>query len=222
MSIGARGQLLWNLNDRLWNLSVCSQFPNECRENDPYFSHSDVLYGATLPMQIAQHQEIDGRGTHDRLKIIQTMPSVKHVNFLQFFGQSDNENVVPGDYLWRENGFNDGPITAPSSSLQIFDFYLPEETYNTLKDPVGDDTFTATVLLEGLKTVDNPYMRVRGGQVVDLLVICAQEDYPLPQFVGFVPGQARREAEAHGDIAKAIASSKTLRQRVADFTAEVL
>ena len=193
----------------------------KCNVHDPQFSHANNLLGATLPMQIAQHQEVDGLGIKDRIKVILTIPGRTPSTFLEFFGQDYNVDIEPGSYGWRPNGYQDGsPTTAPWSSLRIFDLFLPEETFNTMRVPVGEGTYISTVELTNLTTIDNPAMHVHAGQKVDVLVIISDDDFPLIQSLGYFPGQAKAESEEFGEMARVIASSQTLLQRVSDFTAE--
>lgn len=181
-------------------------------------SHTCYTYrdGATLPMQIAQHQEVDGQGTGNKLKVVMTIPGISPTNFLAYFGQPYNVGVAPGDYLWRPNGFY--PTTAPWYSLQIFDRFISEQEFDMMRDPVEEGTFISTVLLGNLTTVENPTLHVTAGQEVDILVIIADPDFPLPQDTGAVPGSAREQAEAFGKMAKVIGFSPTLLERVKNFT----
>lgn len=197
------------------------QYPRKGKVHDPQFSHANNLLGATLPMQIAQHQEVDGLGTKDRLKVILTIPGLSPNTFLEFFGQDYNVDIEPGSYSWRPNGYTEGsPTTAPWTSLRIFDLFLPVETFNTMRVPVGEGTYISTVELTNLTTIDNAAMHVHAGQKVDMLVIISDDDFPLTQALGYIPGQAKAESEEFGEMARVIASSQTLLQRVSDFTSE--
>ena len=44
LAINGRAQLLWKLNDKFFNFSLCFQYPKRCRAHDPQFTHHAVMY----------------------------------------------------------------------------------------------------------------------------------------------------------------------------------
>ena len=88
------------------NLSVCSQWPNDCGETDARFIDGYYTDQASLALNIGQYQSRMDGDMCKTLKIVLTDTNEYNYSpegILSYFNTTFNDHVAPGDYLWPED-----------------------------------------------------------------------------------------------------------------------
>ena len=207
--LDSRAQFLWGLIDQHVDLAVCGQ-SNRCGIHDALFSHTGIQDAASLGMTIGQHHSIDKAVKGKTLKIVYTIHTKGNEgSFIQYFKTDFNEGIPPGGYIWPPQPSGD-PATSPWASMQIFDSYLDQKSFNDMLTRVND-TFVETVRMD-LTTVANPKLHVAAGQKVDLLVLIISNDLPISA----IP-TGSDTAMLSGEVARSTAASEELLEIVREF-----
>ncbi|OEU23326.1 hypothetical protein FRACYDRAFT_233497 [Fragilariopsis cylindrus CCMP1102] len=194
------------------DLSVCTQWPNECGEGDGRFVDGYVTDQATLALNIGQYQTRMNGDMSKILKVILTITNNYEFGptglILPYFNTTFNENVNPGDYLWPEQ--HDFPL--PMISQQVFDQYMDIDSLAAITEPIdGLNVTTATV---SAQTLENPRYHIKAGQRVEILILSLNSNIPT-----VILGKDAIEATKYplADMARGIASSQELLRRVKAF-----
>ncbi|MGK3753345.1 MAG: hypothetical protein ACI8RD_005652 [Bacillariaceae sp.] len=193
------------------NLSVCTQWPNECGEGDGRFVDGYYTDQASLALNIGQYQTRMNGDMSKTMKVVLTITNNYEFGptgtILPYFNTTFNENVNPGDYLWPEQDFQ-----LPMISQQIFDQYMDIDSLAAITEPIpGLNVTTATV---SAQTLENPRYHVKAGQRVEILILSLNSNIPT-----FIVGKDAIEATKQPlvDMARGIASSQELLCRVKAF-----
>lgn len=145
-------------------VAVCSQWPQECAEQDAEFIDGAYIDNNAFTMNIADYQQ-SSAGSGKTLKIILTAPNNAVDNddgFLVYFDSPVNTGVKPGQWIWT-NSYN------PIRSVQVFEDKLDNDKLEKITLPVKNSNIT-TAIIEAT-TVDNPSYGIKSGQKVQVLYI---------------------------------------------------
>jgi len=189
--------------------AVCSQWPNSCGPKDAMLIDGWLVDNPAVVSNVGHYQQY--MSNNETLKIIITDTDQKwntwaRAQFLQYFSTYFNSDVAPGDFLWGPDYY------APYRSPQIFEEYLDNDGIDALIEPISNSNMT-TAILSGI-TIDNPAFNVTAGTSVEILLLNLNEDITT-----LVIGKKNIEkyTQPLADMAKHVASSEVLVQRVRDF-----
>ena len=113
--------LLYDLSI-LFDIAICSQWPNSCGASDARFADGYFCDNPSLPNNLAHHQRKHGI-SNEPLKIIVTDTNLAAINnltsfadssLLSYFSTTWNQGVALGDYIWAPTQ------VTPFPSPQIF------------------------------------------------------------------------------------------------------
>lgn len=203
-----------------FDISVCSQWPNDCGETDARFVDSYFVDNPTLALNVAHQQKTMGAGDLARqpaLKVIVTdtnvlstgnIISLSDSSLLSYFSTDWNQGVTPGGFNWAPNQATAWP------SPQIFAEYLNITQLRQRIEPIPGSNIT-TILLNGT-TVENPVFDTRPGLQVAILFIRINSAIPSA-IIG--PSAIATYMNMTANLTKEIASNQMLLSRVQDFLA---
>lgn len=162
--------LLYDLSI-LFDIAICSQWPNSCGASDARFADGYFCDNPSLPNNLAHHQRKHGI-SNEPLKIIVTDTNLAAINnltsfadssLLSYFSTTWNQGVAPGDYIWAPTQ------VTPFPSPQIFKdmVTVSDLRANIHRIPGSNHTY----YLFNATTIDNPVYHVQAGQTVEILWI---------------------------------------------------
>lgn len=202
--------------DAIYNLAMCSQWPNLCEGESDYLYFVDGGYQDTtgLAYTIGQYQSTADANLNLTFKVILTNTNSAWDNYsrqiiMQHFSTSFNANIEPGDFFW------DPVIAVPTRSYQIFEDYMNATILDALIEPIEGSNMT-TVLLSGT-TTDNQAYLVRQGQKVEMLIINTNANIPTSIASSTMIEEYKIPM---GDMAVDIATNMVLKNRVQAFLEE--
>ncbi len=202
--------------DAIYNLAICSQWPNLCEGESDYLYFIDGGYQdpTGLAYTIGQYQSTADANLDLTFKVILTNTNSNWDNYssqiiMQHFSTSLNANIEPGDFFW------DPVFKVPTRSFQIFEDYMNATILNARIEEIEGSNMT-TVLLSGT-TIDNQAYQVRQGQKVEMLIINTNANIPTTIASSTMIEEYK---EPMGDMAVDIATNTVLKDRVRAFLEE--
>ena len=167
------------------DIAVCSQWPNECDEQDARIVDGGYIDNNALVVNMADYQQSSNADLNQTLKIILTtanlLGSFGNRSLLSYFRNNYNEKVAPGDFVWPVSPLTNQSFTlTPIRSTQMFQEYLDEDSLATMRIPVPGTNLTSTHLKA--TTVDNPAYGIRAGQLVEILYLEINSNIPSSIF----------------------------------------
>lgn len=202
--------------DAIYNLAICSQWPNLCEGESDYLYFIDGGYQdpTGLAYTIGQYQSTAEATLDLNFKVILTNTNSKWDNYsrqiiMQHFSTSFNANIEPGDFFW------DPVIAVPTRSYQIFEDYMNATILDALIQQIEGSNMT-TVLLSGT-TIDNQAYKVRKGQKVEMLIVNTNANIPTTIASSTMIEEYKVPL---GDMAVDIATNTVLKDRVQAFLEE--
>ena len=198
--------------DILYNLAICSQWPNLCEDSDFYFIDGGYQDATGLSASIGQYHSTPDANLDAMFKVILTNTNEAWDGYqkqliMQHYSTTLNEKIEPGDFLWDPD-LNKQPLR----SFQIFLDYMDESILDALIEPIEGSNIT-TALLSGI-TIDNPAYRVLSGQKVEILLI--NTNTPIPTEIAS-PELIEAFKIPMGNMAVEIATNPVLFERVQAF-----
>ena len=206
--------------DQLYNMSilndisVCSQWPNECDTVDGRFIDGYYTDSPTLALNIGQYQSRANGDLSKTLRVVVT----NNNNYLYgpepvlaYFNTSFNRDVAPGDFFWPSSPsvwcFPIG-ILSP----QIFEETVEMGDIESVTEPISGMNVTTAVLTG--TTIDNPAFKTKAGQKVEIMLISLNSFIPT-DIIGTT--EIEEYTQPLADMAKSIAGSQELVDRVTSF-----
>ena len=204
--------------DAIYNLAMCSQWPNLCEGESDYLYFIDGGYQdpTGLAYTIGQYQSTTEANLDLTFKVILTNTNSQSFDnyyrqyIMQHFSTPFNANIEPGDFFWD-------PVIAavPTRSFQIFEDYMNATMLNAQIEEIEGSNLT-TALLSGT-TIDNQAYQVRQGQKVEMLIINTNADIPTMIASSTMIEEYKVPL---GDMAVDIATNTVLKDRVKAFLEE--
>lgn len=200
-------------HDHLKNLSVSTQWPNpSSTELDGRFVDGGYDDNTALIQSIVHYQAEDNADVSKILRVILCLNDIvkgldeNDDEVVKYFQNDSNIDVPIGDSLWCSCLAN--PLVSP----QIFKEKVTIEDFKDNTRTLKTNSFKVT-LLNGT-TIDNPFVGVRAGQPVEILVIAT--NVAIPTLV-IGSGLAKKYTKPMMDLATELATDEVLLEIVNDF-----